>query len=37
VREQLAQRRSAEQLKLLIGMLVVLGLLLLPFILLIFR
>lgn len=37
VREQLAQRRSAEQLKLLIGMLVVLGLLLLPVFLLIFR
>ncbi len=37
VREQLAQRRSAEQLKLLIGMLVVLGLLLLPVFLLVFR
>ncbi len=37
VREQLAQRRSAEQLKLLIGMLVALGVLLLPVILLIFR
>ncbi|MGQ9548204.1 MAG: hypothetical protein ACUVSY_10175 [Roseiflexus sp.] len=37
VREQLAQRRSAEQLKLLIGMLVVLGLLLLPVIILVFR
>ena len=37
VREQLAQRRSAEQLKLLIGMLLILGLLVTPVLLLIAR
>jgi len=37
VRERLAQRRSAEQLKLLIGMLVLLAVLLLPVLLLVMR